>query len=202
LQSKSHEPLPFTDIDYSKNKRVSCIAFHPTRHHIVALSFVENLEFDMRAEISGKSYESSVLVLNFADPTMITLQMVLRSPIEIERIAWHPEKPDVLFGGAISGQLTFWDFSDETTRIVEIEQSKGEGEEESAPMPEEGDESEEADATQVARKFKSVMFSSIRNSHKNCVADLQWVPKKVKFYRPNPALEDVFTHLASCGEDG
>lgn len=135
---------------------------------------------------------------------MITLQMVLRSPIEIERITWHPERPEILYAGSISGQITFWDFSDETTRIVEIQQSKGDDdEEESAPLPEEGEaEEEEADATQVAKKFKTVMFSSIRNSHKNCVADLQWIPKRVKFYRPNPALEDVYTHLVSCSEDG
>jgi len=113
-----NEPLGFSDIDHSKNKRVSCIAFHPTKPYIVAMSFVEHLEFDMRQEISGKSYQSSVLVLNFADSAIITMVSVLETPIEIERIIFHPAKPELLFGGAISGQLTFWDFNDETTKIL------------------------------------------------------------------------------------
>jgi len=56
-------------------------------------------------------------VLNFADNAIITMCSVLETPIEIERIIFHPEKPELLFGGTISGQLTFWDFNDETTKI-------------------------------------------------------------------------------------
>lgn len=71
VESVSSDPLPFSDIDYSKNKRVSCISFHPTKPYVLALSFVENLSFDDRAEISGKSYMNNCLVLNFEDTTII-----------------------------------------------------------------------------------------------------------------------------------
>ena len=113
------DPLPFSDIDYSKNKSVSSIAFHPTKSHILALSFRENLNFDERAEISGKSFMSSVPVLNYADSTIITKQAILETPIEVEQVMFHPERPDTLIGGTITGQLTFWDFQDETTRSGE-----------------------------------------------------------------------------------
>jgi hypothetical protein len=69
----TNDPLPFSDIDHSKYRQVSCVDFHPTKPYIIALSFIENLKFDDRAMISGKSYMSSVLVLNFADPAIITL---------------------------------------------------------------------------------------------------------------------------------
>lgn len=42
----SNEPLPFIDIDHSRNKMVSSIAFHPTNPFIVALSLIYNLDFD------------------------------------------------------------------------------------------------------------------------------------------------------------
>lgn len=70
-QSKSssgnYVPRVYSDINYSKNKKVSCIKFHPTKHYLVALSFIENLSFDDRAEISGKSFNSAVLIYSFAD---------------------------------------------------------------------------------------------------------------------------------------
>ena len=46
---------------------MSSIAFHPVKPYSVALSFVENLNFEKRAEIAGKSFMSSVLILNFED---------------------------------------------------------------------------------------------------------------------------------------
>lgn len=58
INQQTSEPLPFSDIDHGKNKAVSCIAFHPTKPFIVAISFLENISFDERAEISGKSYDS------------------------------------------------------------------------------------------------------------------------------------------------
>jgi len=46
---------------------------------------------------------SSILILNFQDTAIITLYRVLESPIEIAKIAFHPEKPEILYGGAITG---------------------------------------------------------------------------------------------------
>jgi len=117
IAGQSSEPLPFSDIDHGKNKSVSCIAFHPTKPYILALSFLENISFDDRAAISGKSYDSSILVLNFADHHIMLLY-VLHTTIEITTIEFHPDHPNMLFGGCLSGQIIVWDFTDETTKIV------------------------------------------------------------------------------------
>ena len=56
-------PRTFIEHDYCKNKRVSCIKFHPTyitfyynlpyrKPFLVAMSMIENFNFDERAEIS------------------------------------------------------------------------------------------------------------------------------------------------------
>ena len=109
---------PFFEHDYCKNKRVSCIKFHPTKNYLVAMSMIENLSFDDRAAITGKSFDSHVLITNFSDPHITTLNYVLETPVEISVIEFHPENPNVLVGGSISGQLIIWDLSCGDSRIT------------------------------------------------------------------------------------
>lgn len=64
---------------------------------------IENLSFDERSEIAGKSFDSHVLIMNFSDAHIISLNYVLETPIEITCIEWHHDNPNVLIGGCISG---------------------------------------------------------------------------------------------------
>lgn len=82
------------------------------------MTMIENLNFDDRAEITGKSFDSHVLIMNFSDAHIITLNYVLETPIEISSIEWHPENPNILFGGCITGQLIVWDLSCVESRIT------------------------------------------------------------------------------------
>ena len=108
---------PFFDHDYCKNKRVSCIKFHATKPYLVGMSVIENLSFDDRVEITGKSFDSHVLIVNFSDAHVITVNYVLETPIEVSCIEFHPDNPNVLIGGCISGQLIVWDLSCMESRI-------------------------------------------------------------------------------------
>ena len=110
-------PRTFFEHDYCKNKRVSCIKFHPTKPFLVAMSMIENLSFDDRAEITGKSFDSHVLIMNFSDAHIVTLNYVLETPIEVSSIEFHPENRDVMVGGCISGQVIVWDLSAIESRI-------------------------------------------------------------------------------------
>mmetsp|Transcript_35276 Transcript_35276/g.34278 ORF Transcript_35276/g.34278 Transcript_35276/m.34278 type:complete len:149 (+) Transcript_35276:343-789(+) len=111
-------PRTFIEHDYCKNKRVSSIKFHPTKPHLVAMSMIENLTFDERAEIAGQSLDSHVLVMDFKDAHIISLSYVLETPLEVSCIEWHPELTYVLVGGCVSGQLIVWDLSCAETRIT------------------------------------------------------------------------------------
>ena len=82
------------------------------------MSMIDNMEFEHRALISGKSFESYVLILNFSDNYIITLNYVLETPIEVTSIEWHPENPNVLFGGCFNGQVIVWDLSAADRRIT------------------------------------------------------------------------------------
>lgn len=81
------------------------------------MSMIENLEFDDRCAIGGKSFDSHVLIMNFSDAHIITLIYVLETPIEISAIEFHPENPNILIGGTISGQLLLWDLTCLESRI-------------------------------------------------------------------------------------
>ncbi len=82
------------------------------------MSMIENLSFDERAEITGKSFESHVLIMNFSDAHIITLNYVLETPIEISTIEFHPDNPNVIIGGCISGQIIVWDLTSVESRIT------------------------------------------------------------------------------------
>jgi dynein intermediate chain 3, axonemal len=166
----------------------------------VALSFLENITFDERAEISGKSYDSSVLVLNFADHHIMLLY-VLHTTLEVTCIQFHPDHPNMLFGGCISGQVIVWDFTDETTRVVVDESGAGVELDEAEKSESKEDEEGQDKSTQSITQLKAACISMIAYSHKTHVNDLKFIPRGVKVDKKKPS-EGEITHLLSCAEDG
>jgi len=118
-------PRTFSESEYCHLKRVSCIKFHPTKPHLVAMSMIEYLKFSERAAITGKSFDSNVLIMNFSDSHIITLSHVLETPIEISTIEFHPENPNVIIGGCLNGQTIVWDITSTDHRITAGKKSTG-----------------------------------------------------------------------------
>ena len=77
----------------SKGKRVK----------IVANSFVENLTFDERAQLTIKSYKSSIIFWDFEDVHSIEPLFILVSPLEIICFEFNPKDPNLIVGGAVNG---------------------------------------------------------------------------------------------------
>lgn len=196
MANQSSEPLPFSDIDHGKNKSASCIAFHPTKPHILALSLLENISFDDRAEISGKSYDSSILVLNFADHH-IMLTHVLHTTIEVTTISFHPDHPNLLFGGCLSGQIIVWDFTDETTKVISDDDMDAE---DTGGAREQEDDGQDK-STQSVTEMKPAAISVVDLSHRAHVSDLKFVPRGIKVDRKKPSGDNI-THFISIAEDG
>jgi dynein intermediate chain 3, axonemal len=164
-------PRTFFEHDYCKNKRVSCIKFHPTKPFLVAMSMIENLSFDDRAEITGKSFDSHVLIMNFSDAHIVTLNYVLETPIEVSSIEFHPENPNVIIGGCISGQMIVWDLSSLESRVGThgghgaAQSSK---KQEAARMPDEEDDKTQ----QSIVKLRQLILSYVVASHRSFVSDV------------------------------
>jgi len=158
---------------------------------------IDNMEFELRSLISGKSFESYVLVLNFSDNYIITLNYVLETPIEITSIEWHPENPNVLYGGCLNGQVIVWDLSASDKRITTGSKSKG-----PSGDDDEGGGAAEVDdgKSQSIIKMKSLVQSFHVVSHKNFVSDIQFIPPSVKVDKRNPS-NGKYSHMISISED-
>ena len=192
INTVNNLPRTFFEQEYCKGKMVSCIKFHPKKPFLVALSLVQNWTFDKRAEQMGQSFDSYVLILNFSDNHIITLNYVLQTPIEITCIEFHPENPKVVVGGAINGQMVAWDLASAEHRITTGRQADT-----IAKMPDE----EEDKTQQIAVKLRQLAMSSIDKSHKSYVSDIQFVPGTVRVDRKNPNNGES-VHFVSCSEDG
>jgi WD40 repeat protein len=158
---------------------------------------MENITFDERTELSGKSYDSSVLVLNFADHHVM-LMYVLHTTIEITTIEFHPDHPNLLFGGCLSGQMIVWDFKDETTRIVADDDTNLEG---NGGAKEKDDDDAHEKSTQSVIEMKQACNSMIPYSHKTHVCDMKFIPQGIKVDKKHPS-EGETTHFITCAEDG
>ena len=88
------------------------------------MSVVENLSFDERIEVAGKSYDSHVLVLNFADSQVIYANYALQTPVEISCIEFSPDSPALIIGGCINGQMIAWDTRSNESKILDGRKSE------------------------------------------------------------------------------
>ena len=198
VNSAQMQQRTFIENDYCKGKRVSCIKFHPTKPYLVAMSMIDNMDFDSRSLIQGKSFESYVLILNFSDAHIITLNYVLETPIEITTIEFHPENTNVLTGGCLNGQVIVWDLSSQDHRITSGPKAQQGADEDGAAAVTAG---EDDDKSQTIIKMKHLCQSSIIASHKNFVGDIAFIPPTINVDKRNPS-QGKSTHFMSISEDG
>ena len=72
----------FHDLSRSKEKTVSDIQWYPGSDKKLALSVIENWEFERRIKSHGKGIPSCVLIFNNKEG-MSTAETILNSPLEI-----------------------------------------------------------------------------------------------------------------------
>lgn len=120
------------------------------------------------------------------------LNYILETPVEVTTIEFHPNNNDIIIGGCVNGQVIVWDLRSAEHRIV-----AGGRKIEVAKMPD-----EETDKTQQAFvRCKHVAISEIAESHKNFVADIQFIPNNIKVDKKNPT-QGKSQHFVSVAEDG
>ena len=62
MENQLKELRNFTDLDYSKNKSLSSIDWHPTKKGVLAVSVCRTLSFDDRVEVSGQVDVAYVII--------------------------------------------------------------------------------------------------------------------------------------------
>lgn len=85
-----------------KKKMISCIKFQPSftgqKHQFLATSFIENLNFEERLEISARSFKNQILLWDYKDMHLFTPIIMLVSNLEIVVFEFKPSDPNIVVG--------------------------------------------------------------------------------------------------------
>ncbi|NXF06603.1 WDR63 protein, partial [Smithornis capensis] len=107
----------FTDLQYFKDRTISCVCWHPTIYGIIAVSARKQLSHEEQVNLSNKSLlrQSVILFWSFFDP--IHPQLVLECPEDIYCFQFSPSDPNIIAGGCINGQVILWNISEHEEKL-------------------------------------------------------------------------------------
>ncbi|NWT08449.1 WDR63 protein, partial [Vireo altiloquus] len=169
----------FSDVQYLKNRTISCVRWHPTIYGIIALSAREQPSYEEQVNLSNKSlHQSVVLLLSFFDP--VCLQLVLKAPEDIYCFQFSPSDPNIIAGGCVDGQVVLWDISKHEERLqrakpVADEIIDSEGEPTAAAVMIEPLAMQVQQSSIEPALVRYCAASSIPYSNKKPAKDIQWL---------------------------
>ncbi|PIK53480.1 WD repeat-containing protein 63 [Apostichopus japonicus] len=181
----------FTDLQFSRDKVLTCIAWHPSIKGIIAVSCAEKMTYDERVDNSSRIImtQSLILIWSFSDP--IHPQILLEAPEDIVCFKFNPTDPNIIAGGCINGQIVLWDISKYVDRLKNTQRGKQSKKNAMLNVP--GFEDDSSDKTPVVRYCAS---AAIESGHRNAVADIQWLPDHMEVNRFGLMVEN--RNLQSC----
>ncbi|XP_022087919.1 WD repeat-containing protein 63-like isoform X2 [Acanthaster planci] len=201
-KSDSHlkEYQSFTDLQFSKDKAITCIEWHPTIKGIIAVSCSERMSFDDRVDNASKIIMNPSLILlwSFTDP--IHPQILLEAPDDIFSFKFCPSDPNIIAGGCINGQVVMWDISKHADRLRSNQRGKQTKKNSMMKLP--GFEDENTDQMPIVRYCA---VSGIEHSHKMAISELQWVPDHMEITRMGIVVENktgTCSQILSASTDG
>uniref|UniRef100_A0A3Q2NPF8 Dynein axonemal intermediate chain 3 n=1 Tax=Fundulus heteroclitus TaxID=8078 RepID=A0A3Q2NPF8_FUNHE len=139
----------FADQRFSKDKKISCLNWHPTIYgkvqHFKAISSEE-------PALSGPD-PALIVFYSFSDPS--NPQLLLECPDDILAFGFSPSNPNIIVGGSVNGQVVLWDISAHVIYLQDLKDNK-------------------ENTTPVAR-FCAI--SPVESRHKAQITDVQWLPQ-------------------------
>ena len=191
------------EYQFCKKKVISCIRFCQKSdifmRNVMATSFMEDLTFDERIEVSGRSYPNTILLWDYKDMHLFIPLLILESPLEITVFEFKPHDPNILIGklsysmsnvlaGTVNGQVILWDLSD----YLHPEISKNRKKDHSTPANGETPTLKPSVISALPEPYiippvipPEGFNRKILNSHKNAIQVLEFLPIKVEFERKN-----------------
>ncbi|KAI9189737.1 hypothetical protein H9P43_001170 [Blastocladiella emersonii ATCC 22665] len=186
--SSLQEYQSFTDLKYSKDKSISCVAWHPNQKGVLAVSCAQRstLEERVQSGFSIRSRQSIVLIWSFYDP--IHPQLILEASEDVSSFAFHPLLPHVIAGGCVNGQIVIWDISEFQEKMKNKKRDENE-------------ENKNVDVDVI----RFVAVSSVEYSHRGAVTDVTWTSLELNHNGEVPKTErdePGIYQLVSVGLDG
>ncbi|XP_064605528.1 dynein axonemal intermediate chain 3-like [Liolophura sinensis] len=179
----------FTDLQFSKDKTVTHIEWHPVIKGVVAVSVGQRMSFDDKIDHAAKVImtPSLILIWSFTDP--IHPQLLLEAPDDILCFKFSASDSNILAGGCRNGQVVLWDI---TAHVDRLKQPRGGNRNKrSNVLP--GFEDENAFKTPIIRYCA---VSGIEHSHKAPITDIIWLPDHFEVNRMGVPAEN--RQLTSC----
>uniref|UniRef100_A0A8C9V7Z2 Dynein axonemal intermediate chain 3 n=1 Tax=Scleropages formosus TaxID=113540 RepID=A0A8C9V7Z2_SCLFO len=174
----------FTDLQFSKDKSISCIKWHPTISGVIAVSVTEKMSFEERINGSTKLLLNPPLILfwSFSDP--INPQLRLECPDDVLSFDFCPSDPNIIIGGCMNGQVesSFRYSSAYKVRTTSAYPDK----ENEIPV------------------LLYCAVSSIENGHKAPVTDVQWLPENFEISITGVPVENqnqICVQVVTCAPD-
>nr|XP_039270172.1 dynein intermediate chain 3, axonemal-like [Styela clava] len=189
----------FTDLQYSKDRTITCIDWHPTIKGVMAVSCAERLSFQERVDQATQLLmtPSLILIWSFSDP--IHPQILLEAPDDIFCFKFCPSDPNIVAGGCINGQLVLWDISEHADRLQSSRTGGGNTKIDKKQQPLFGEE--------VGPETPTIRYcavSAIENSHKNVITSLEWIPDHFELNRYGIPVENKTSEciqIMTCSPD-
>ncbi|XP_077981205.1 dynein axonemal intermediate chain 3-like [Glandiceps talaboti] len=190
----------FTDLQFSKDKTITTVDWHPAIKGVIAVACAERLAFDERVDNASKVLmtPSLILVWSFTDP--IHPQLLLEAPDDIMCFKFNPVDPNIVAGGCINGQVVLWDITRWADRLKNTPRGKQTKKNTMMSLP--GFEDENSQETPIIRYCA---VAGIEHCHKTAITDLQWLPDHIEINRVGVVYENktkTCTQILTSATDG
>ncbi|NXA26264.1 WDR63 protein, partial [Ibidorhyncha struthersii] len=192
----------FTDLQYLKDRTISCVCWHPTIYGIIAVSAREQLSYEEQVNLSDKSFlqQSVILFWSFFDP--IHPQLMLECPEDVYCFQFNPSDPNIIAGGCLNGQVVLWDISQHEEKLQNAKTA--------------ADGMKMTAVNMVNASILNILYStesplvryctvsSMQYSHKKTVTDIHWLPGYSEEHQMGATFEnraEVCMQLVTCSPD-
>jgi len=191
----------FTDLQFSKNKTISSIQWHPTIKGLIAVSCIEKMSFYERIDNSSKCLmtPSLILIWSFADP--IHPLLLLEAPDDILCFKFNPCDPNIICGGCLNGQIVLWDISKHADLLKNHRNSGSNTNQNMTNLP----SFFQTNNRELSPMIRYCAVSNIENSHRMAISDIQWLPNHIEIGRMGVVNENkskYCSQIITCSADG
>ncbi|XP_067301422.1 dynein axonemal intermediate chain 3 [Pseudorasbora parva] len=190
-ETQLKEYQSFMDLQFSKEKSISHIRWHPTISGVIAVAMMERMSIEERINNSTKLLlnPSYILFWSFTDP--INPQLQLECPEDILCFQFCPSDPNIIAGGCFNGQVVLWDIS---AHVERLQDTRSVSEQISNKL----------DKNNAIPVVRYCAVSGIENGHKAPIMDIQWLPETFEVSRLGIPVENpnrVSVQLVTCAPD-
>ncbi|KAK9519627.1 hypothetical protein VZT92_022343 [Zoarces viviparus] len=162
----------FSDQDYTKDKDISSVNWHPTLYGVIAVALIDRRQ-EQKSTTFG-AQDSLILFYSFSDPS--NAQLLLECPDDFYAFEFCPSDPNIIVGGCKNGKVVLWDIS---AHVAHLQGTQ--------PVKEVSVNTDTYDLyPKKENKTPAVPYcavSAIESSHKAPITDVHWLPPTFEVHR-------------------